>query len=400
MKKNILWNTIGNFAYTFAQWLITILVVYIASYKEAGYLSLAMTTSSSFSAITLFSMRNYQVSDVTNEFSPSEYIGSRIVTCFAGFLCCIIGAIPGNNWYQRICIYAFMLTRVAESFSDVCQGEDQRFERYDLIGKSCLLRAITTIGSFFLIMSYSKNLFLSLMIMALCNFAIVFLFDWRKVNELEYVKPIIWNANINKLLKRCFPIVAFTFLLNLINLIPKNVLQKVMGTEILGYYSSMASPTLVVQVLASMIFTPFIPRIANAYNYNDKNAVKRMLKKTYLFLLLTAIVSVIGGMAIGKIGLRILYGTELLKYYNYFFLIILCTVMLAAVWILYSIAVAMRKIKEIIIGMIISFAVMTATVFPLTIRFGMNGTSLAQIVGYGIFLQFVIIIFGRSLRDE
>lgn len=400
MKKNILWNTIGNFAYTFGQWLITILVVYISSYKEAGYLSLAMTTSSSFSAITLFSMRNYQVSDVTNEFSPSEYVGSRIVTCFVGFLCCIIGALPGNNWYQRICIYAFMLTRIAESFSDVCQGEDQRFERYDLIGQSCLLRAIITIGSFFLIMTYSHNLFLSLMIMALCNFAIVILFDWRKIKELEYINPIIWNANIKKLLKRCFPIVAFTFLLNLINMIPKNILQQVMGTVNLGYYSSMASPTLVVQVLASMIFTPFIPRIANEYNCNNKSAVKEMLKRTYLFLLFIGIVSVAGGMAIGKIGLRILYGAKILQYYNCFFPIILCTVMLAAVWILYTIAVAMRKIREILIGMLFSFAVTVVTVFPLTKCFGMNGTSLAQIVGYGAFLLFVIILFKRSLRDE
>ena len=59
MKKNIAWNTFGSIFYCVCQWLITVLVVWLDSYSAAGNLSLAMTTSSSFSAISLFSMRNY-----------------------------------------------------------------------------------------------------------------------------------------------------------------------------------------------------------------------------------------------------------------------------------------------------------------------------------------------------
>ena len=40
------------------QWLLTAIVIRGASYEAGGVLSLAMTTSSSFSAISLFSMRN------------------------------------------------------------------------------------------------------------------------------------------------------------------------------------------------------------------------------------------------------------------------------------------------------------------------------------------------------
>lgn len=48
MKKNLLWNTIGTFLYTFAQWVLTVLVVRMDSYEFAGYLAIAITASSTY----------------------------------------------------------------------------------------------------------------------------------------------------------------------------------------------------------------------------------------------------------------------------------------------------------------------------------------------------------------
>ena len=61
MKKDIAWNTFGNIFYGFCTWVITIIVVRLGSFEDAGYLSLAMTTSSTYNAIALFAMRNYQI---------------------------------------------------------------------------------------------------------------------------------------------------------------------------------------------------------------------------------------------------------------------------------------------------------------------------------------------------
>ena len=134
MSKNILWNTIGSVFYSACQWVITIIVVHVASYEMAGYLSLAMTTSSSFSAISLFSMRNFQVSDVRGEYTSSQYVSSRIWTCIVAFVLCVVVSGLGNSQYQILCIMAFMLIRVSEALVDVMHGIDQKQERYDYIG--------------------------------------------------------------------------------------------------------------------------------------------------------------------------------------------------------------------------------------------------------------------------
>ena len=145
MRKNVLWNTCGSVFYSVCQWLLTAIVIRGASYEAGGILSLAMTTSSSFSAISLFSMRNYQVSDLKGEYSTDEYVGSRVITCIAAFFCCVVTAVYHNSWEQMLCIDAFMLVRVAEGWVDVLHGVDQKYEKYDYIGKSYFLRGIITL---------------------------------------------------------------------------------------------------------------------------------------------------------------------------------------------------------------------------------------------------------------
>ena len=189
MKKNVMWNTIGSIFYCFCQLLITVVVVHLDSYETAGYLSLAMTSSSSFSAIALFSMRNFQVSDVKGEYNDGVYVGSRIITSILAFTCCSVTGFWGNSIYQGLCISAFMLIRVAEALVDVMHGIDQKYDRYDYIGKSYILRGIGTIVVFVVGMLMVKNLAITLYIMAFINLLIAFGFDWRLTHKMASFTP-------------------------------------------------------------------------------------------------------------------------------------------------------------------------------------------------------------------
>ena len=43
IRKNMLWNVIGSVGFIGAQWMMTILIVHLAGYTEAGYLSLGLS---------------------------------------------------------------------------------------------------------------------------------------------------------------------------------------------------------------------------------------------------------------------------------------------------------------------------------------------------------------------
>lgn len=407
IKKNIIWNTFGSIFYCACQWLITIVVVHLSSYEAAGYLSIAMTTSSSFSAISLFSMRNYQISDVTGEYTDNEYVGSRIFTCAIAFVSCVLVCFITNSVYQTLCAASFMLIRVAEGFVDVLHGVNQKYDRYDIIGKSFILRGIVTIASFCAVLKITEELNITLFVMAVLNLAIALGFDWRKTCQLNRLKPVIISRRVFELLKKCLPIVIYAFLLSLENLIPKMVLQQTAGTDELGIYSSIASPTLVVQVFASVAFNPLLPGFADVYAAKDYDKFSKMLHKVYAaFLILIAVVTS-GAALIGKFGLKLLFGNYILRYYYLFMPIVWCTLGTAIIWVLAAIVTALRKNMLLLIGMVIDFAICLCIVYPCVNAFGKNGVSFTQLIVFAVYILFLIIVCetvvinsGKGKTDE
>lgn len=401
IKKNVLWNTVGSVFYCACQWVITVLVVHLESFEVSGYLSLAMTTSSSFSAISLFSMRHFQVSDVNEEYSSKEYYGSRLITCFFAQIACMSYAIVvSKTTYNFLSIALFMLVRVAEALVDVFHGIDQKFNRYDLIGKSYILRGLFTVISFTIGLILTHNLIITLFVMALLNLSVAIAFDRINTGKIENIKPIIFDGHVYKLLFTCIPLVIFTFLLSMENLIPKNLLESLFGADELGVYASIASPTLVVQVMASVIFNPFLPQFTKLYNEGKIYEFKKMFHKIMVTLVCMSIFIIAGANIVGKWGLKILFGETILEYYYLFNPIVWCTILTAMIWIVSSIVIAIRQIKMLLVGILFDFALCMVISRPLVEQFNKNGVSMVQISLYAILVIYMVVICEITINKK
>lgn len=400
LAKNMLWSSIGNLVYCICLWAITILTVRLCSYDQAGYLSLAMSASSTCSTIGLFSMRNFQISDVTEEFRISEYVGSRFVTCFISVVFCLFYSLQSSSVYQGLCILAFMTIRLAECGIDVIHGVDQKYGRYDIIGKSLLLRGILTVLVFSFGLIATNDLLITLLITGCINLLAMFGYDVRKTNKLEALRPSFEIKKIVKLLKECAPLVAMSFLLSMIPLIPKSSVQEIIGNEMLGIYSSIGSPTLVVQVFATYAFNPLLPKLAAHYNEREYSEFLRIFHKLFIILIAFSAVMLFGASLLGRFGLKILYGSEILRYYDLFIPLVWCTILTAFVWILNSIVISIRKIYPMLIAMVVSFGLdLVLSKYFINI-FEANGASYIQILSYIVFALSMIAIVEKSIRRE
>ena len=74
----------------------------------------------------------------------------------------------------------------------------------------------------------------------------------------------------------------------------------------------------------------------------------------------------------GKLGLKILYGEDILQYYDLFLPIIWCTIFTALIWIISAILIALRKIRLLVAGMIVDFALCLLLAEPLIERYNLN----------------------------
>jgi O-antigen/teichoic acid export membrane protein len=242
----------------------------------------------------------------------------------------------------------------------------------------------------------THNLLLTLAIVSILNLLVAFGFDRIKTGKLENITPLI-NKRVFQLILTCVPLVIFSFLLSMENLIPKNLLESIYGVEELGIYASIASPTLVVQVVASVVFTPFLPRFTKMYLEGELDVFKRTFHNIILALGALGVIIIVGASILGRLGLRVLFGEMILEYYYLFMPIVLCTLLTAMIWIISSIVIAMRQIEKLLIGIVLDFGLCMCIAKPIIEQYNKNGVSIVQIISYTLLIGYMIIICESSI---
>lgn len=398
MKKDIAWNTFGNIFYGFCTWGITIIVVRLGSFEDAGYLSLAMTTSSTYNAIALFAMRNYQITDAKHVYTDGQYVSSRVISCIAAYAFLAVAAAFSGSVYQAVCIIAFMPVRLSEAFSDAFHGIDQMHDRYDLIGKSFALRGVAIIVIFVAGLVLTKNLAVTLVIISIATFAISILWDMRLTSKITTIRLRLKDSKILKLYLSCLPLMLFTFFMSMQVMYAKTVLQDVMGVAKQGIYASISNPTYAVQVMGAAVFAPFLPVLAEKLSEQDFKAFKKNVLKVTGILAVFAVFVLIMAALLGRWVLGIFFGKEILDYYELFIPVVIVVIINTFVYWFQGVLVALRQNVAVAAGMIADFIFFALTVRPAIGTWGMNGASYAQIIPLSCYILFEVIVVVVSTR--
>ena len=391
IQKNMLWNSCGSFIYMLSQWALTIFIVRISGYEDAGNYSLAMSISNIFYGIAIYGIRNYQVSDIYHKYTSRQYIDARYITCgMAYILSMIFVGLNSYDLYKVLIILIFMVFKMHEAIIDVYHGIDQMLWRLDIAGKSYILRSFTTFFGFIGCLFFSKNLFLSILIMTICAYLCICLYDIPNVKKIE---DISLDRNLKKskqLLIECAPVVIYLFMSTCITSIPRYILEIFEGSEILGIYSSISTPAIIVQVMASYVFSPLMSLFAQSIANKDRKKCVGLFVKCLVAISVVGIVGICGAKLVGNWGLSLLFGSEILKY-NYLLIpAILVSILTALVWFFNGILTVFREFKGLIIANGVGLLCnILCSVFFIN-KFGINGTNYALFVSMG--LQIILLV--------
>ena len=313
--KNTLYSIIGSSVYLFSQWLMLVLVVRLSgSYEEAGVLGIAISVDNIFYIISTFYIRNYQGADINNRFSNSEYITFRIITSAVSLLILpVYLIIMRYSLYTLLAIICYMLIRTVESVVDVIQGVFQKIWRLDIACKSFVIRGIANLAVFSISEWLSKNLVISLLLSAAASLLLALVFDVRPCKQMFEIDIDFKNKELFKLLFLSFPMFLHGLLYTLISSAPRIIAQKICGEEPLGFYSSVAAPTIIIQLIMANVFSTCITKMSEQYINKDKSIFKTIatIQGIIIFLLLVAMA---GFALLGEIFLKIVFGEEVLEY--------------------------------------------------------------------------------------
>lgn len=392
-NKLLIYST-GMVFYLACQWLTIIQVSNLSGNTGAGIYNLAISISNPFSAIALYGIRPYQVSDINDRFSGRVYVASRIVTAGLAFvLCAGRVALGGYTGETAVCILLYMLLRLAEAAVDVFQGIEQKGDRMDAVGISFYLRAVVTVGAFVAGQILFDNLMLSMLAMPLASFVVIWIYDGRLSARLTPIKPRFdWKA-IGTLLWICLPLTLNTYMVSELATIPKTVLERSWGSGMLGIYGSIAAPSIIVQTAGSFLFNPVIPALAEDLQQGEKRRfLARGIKYTGLISAMT-VVCVIGAAIFGRFGLRILFAGNLsvLDYANMLIPTIICSGLVTVAWLFATLLIVMREFKYLIIGDVLAMGVCYLTSWLFIPTQGMGGVTLSW--GIALTVQAAVFAF-------
>ena len=398
MRKQQFQILIGNFVYLFAQWAITVLVVKLShDYYSAGLLGLAMTITNIFYIISSYGLRLYQVSDVNHEYDDNIYIISRMITVPVAIVLCVgYSVIIGYSGESILVIILFMLYKSFEAASDVFHGILQNNGRYDRICISLCFKGILSLLIFTLIFKNGSKLSTALLgILIVSVIVLVFDYYWSH----KYIKTnndsVKISIAVRNLLINTSPMVVLSFSSPLLMSIPRLYFERSYSTELLGIYTSLSSPTLIITTFVSCAVSPYLHLLAKYYIEKDKNS---FLKLSFFMIACTIMLGATVYFICLKIGkelLLILYNSYICEYSNVFKLVIIVSALSSVNICMMSIYTSIRHIiPEALV--LLTGCLLCYVVTPYFVdKFAMAGVAIALIISllYQIIISACLMIY-------
>ncbi len=382
LKRNLLFNTAGSMFYFICQWLITgLLVERLAGVYNAGLLATAMTVTNVFLTLASYGMRTYQVSDAKERFSNSVYIASRVVTIAAAVLLCAgYTMVIGYGAEQAICIYIYLFYKLLESLTDVFHGCAQKKDRMDVIGISYAVRGLLSVAAFSLGLYLTQSLILALVLMTALCYGFSFWYDILRTRLFYLPLERPQASRVGALLWECAPLAVYVFLNTAAASVPKLMLERMMGTNEIGIYNLVNSPVLILQVGVTYLFSPFITMFTEKLNNGDRRGFKKLAALITLGVFGVGVLGIAGVLLLGKWGLALLYGQDMVAYSPLLVPMVVCTVFTSLSLFYCMLLTVLREMRGLIGANLIGILVSLLISRPLIARYEMFGTSYATIL--------------------
>ena len=408
-SRDYVWNTAG-----FASWgmvfpLLTIIVTQLVGVEQAGMFSLAFVAATLLYFLGIYGVRTYQVSDIDSMHSFKDYQVQRVLTCIImvalGYLYCLVRGYTDSMLAMSMWVYAF---KAIDALGEVYEGRLQQKDKLYLAGISLTIRSVASLVIFTIALLITRDLVISSAAMAVAA-AITFAIVTFPLTLLETPPSAPLSIpSVLVLFKQCFPLFIALFMFNLVDNIPKFLMEGVLTYDNQLYFNAMYFPAQAVLIIAGFIYKPLLVRMANTW------ADRSRRKKFDLFIVaMSAIIVAITVVAIlvaAWIGIPVmnfLYGLDFEDYRLLFFIMIAAGGLTAVIDFFYQVITILRRQKVVTELYLVTFVFSVVVLLIMIQVSGLDGAVLGYLVSMAILFILLLreyisvrIEFARHPEEE
>lgn len=388
--RDFFWNTVGVGTWGMVFPLLTIVVTRLAGVEQAGMFSLAFITGLMLMFLANYGVRTFQVSDVSEEYTFQEYQVNRFITCI---IMIVVGV--GYLWIRgyenemliiSAGVYAYKLI---DGLADVYEGRLQQVDKLYLAGISQTIRSVIAVVVFSIILFVSHNLPAACVGMAVgATFTFVVVTYPLAMFETPRSKGVS-AKNVWAILKLCFPLFIALFMYNLIDNMPKFLMEGRLAYENQLYFNALYFPAHSILLIAGFVYKPLLLRMAHQWADPDQ---RKKFDWTIVGIMAFIVVLTFVMMGImGWIGLPImswLYGLDFGQFRGLCFIMLAAGGVTAAIEFIYQVITVLRRQNQLMRSYVIAFG-FSLFVPILLIEFtGLPGA----IIGYLIVMAILFVL--------
>ncbi len=315
MKKTYIWTVLAGSVYAGSSFLMSMFTSKYIGVAQAGILALALTIGNQLVTIGLYNIRTFQVSDVTEKYTFSDYCVLRVLTVSAMLLVGVIWVLKDSHQGVKLAAIGFaILFRAIEAVSDLLEGRYQQKGRYDVACKGVFVKVLSYLAAFLVTLFLTKNIAAALGALAVTYLIMLCVIDSRLIGRFGGISfQTTWMRQKGLLLEG-LPLFVNAFLNAYIINASKYALDKYYDSETLGIFNVLYMMAFVVNMFASFVLKPIISVLAEKYVKRDISGFVKLVLRQVAVILTVTLVCIGGAWLLGVPVLGFLFGVDLTHY--------------------------------------------------------------------------------------
>ena len=265
-RRDYLWNTLGTAVWGFAFPLLTIVSTQLVGAEEAGKFSIAFVTGTLIMIACNYGVRNFQVSDIDETTSFASYQLNRWL-CGALALACGLAysSARGYDAHMATIGLGVYLYKVIDGVADVYEGRLQQADKLYLAGMSQTLRSVGVIAVFSVALFLTRSMPIAAMAMGVTAIAsLVLVTAPLALLETEKSRRVSLRE-VGHLFVQCAPLFGALFLFNLIESMPKFVMEGTLAYKYQLYFNALFFPAQAILLSIGFVYKPQLLRLSSIW---------------------------------------------------------------------------------------------------------------------------------------
>lgn len=395
-RSAAVWNAVGGALNAGQAAIVLIFISHKLGIVTAGMVTIAYAIANLFLSVSRYGVRNYQVTDVKENFTFADYFYGRIFTtlltvaALLGYLgYCYFGG--GYSGSKILIIFEVTILKLIDAFEDVYLGRYQQVGRLDVGAKIMAVRLALSTTAICILVVAGSGIYIAL----LGGIILSILLDIYLIGRTLCVG----NAQINgfqkkrvyHLLKICLSLCVGTTLSIYIGNVPKYMIDAYMNEEIQAVFGYIMMPVFVIMLLNNFLYQPMVKDLGDLWQRKEYRLFKRNVMRQSLIVIGLTVVILVGGILVGLPILSIMYNVDLSAYRIEFALLLLGGGFYALAYYLNVPITTIRKQNYIAIGYAIAAVLAFALGKYFVISMGMMGAAILYL-SINILLAFIYTI--------